>query len=158
TEVAGFHTAPAQTITLSPGQASALFSDALHLLSKEFPELQRSELDHVNPAAGEDQSAIRPGHLPPTPAELSAMFGLSALTETLAELLGDDPGQSQELGPLEGQPSTHVPPVFNTNPIDLIPQTNTVTEDANPDSAGGDVLPDNPALLVIAVEGKAANV
>ena len=41
TEVAGFHTAPSQTITLSPDQASALFSDALHLLKQQFPQLQK---------------------------------------------------------------------------------------------------------------------
>ena len=56
--------------------------------------------------------------------------------------------------PIFGPPDTFEP-VFNSRSF-LPPQTNTVTEDANPDSADGDVLAQQ--LVVTAVDGSAGNV
>src|SRR5882724_9548537 len=154
TEVAGLHIAPAQTIVLSPAQASALFADALHMLQQQFPDLQQhSELENIIPAAGEEQQyAVDPGQLLATPASLSALYGLEALGTALADLLGNDT-EHQWGGappPIDGGPPTFLP--VNENTFSLPPQTNTVTEDANPDSTDGDVLASN-SLVVTAVDG-----
>jgi VCBS repeat-containing protein len=138
TEVGGFHTPPAQTIVLSPAQAATLFSDALHLLSQQFPELQRSELENVNPAAGEDQYAIRPGHLPPSPGDLAAMFGMSALGEALLDLLGNDAGFDFGSEPAFVDSVQHLLPVLNS-PLLLAADDGAVIEDTA-DSATGNVL------------------
>src|SRR5882724_8272968 len=154
TEVAGLHIAPAQTIVLSPAQASALFADALHMLQQQFPDLQQhSELENIIPAAGEEQQyAVDPGQLLATPASLSALYGLEALGTALADLLGNDT-DNQWGGappPIVGGPPSTLP--VNENTFSLPPQTNTATGDANPDSTDGDVLASN-SLVVTAVDG-----
>src|SRR6185312_14159485 len=161
TEVGGFHTAPAQTIVLSPAQAAALFSDALHMLQQQFPELQRSELENVNPAAGEeDQFAVDPGQIVATPAALSAMFGMDALATALLDLLGNDAGFNwgETPPPVDGSTPTFEP-VNNSTPLILSPDDNAVTEDTAPNPASGNVLDNDKdvqggaVLAVSAVNG-----
>src|SRR5262245_12964264 len=164
TQVGGYRLPPSQTIILSPAQASALFADALQLLREQFPQLQRSELD-VNPAAGEeDQYAINPGQLPPSPESLSAMFGMNALGLALLDLLGNDTEHNWGGAPsvIDGGPSTFVP-VNDNSPIILGSDDNIVTEDKAPNPATGNVLDNDTdvqggVLGVSAVNGSPANV
>jgi VCBS repeat-containing protein len=87
TEVAGRQIAPSQTIVLSPAQASALFSDALHMLPQQFPQLQRSELENVNPAEGTDQAAVEQAEALPTQVSLSELYGLDLASADLLNKL-----------------------------------------------------------------------
>ncbi len=161
TEVAGRLIAPSQTIVLSPAQAAALFAGALQLLEQQFPQLQRSELENVNPAAGEEQFAVDPGQLPPSAELLAELFGLDALGDALAELLGNDEGQNW--GEARSVATSTFVPAAQSSPIILGSDDNAATEDGGTNPIGNVLDNDTDVtggavLGVSAVNGSPANV
>ncbi len=91
TQVASRQQAPAQTIVLTPEQATSIFAGALQMLQEQFPDLQppeqRGELENIIPEAGGD-FAVDPGVLLAMQEALSDLYGLD-LAQTLADLLGE---------------------------------------------------------------------